>query len=86
MGTTSLGLALLCQALFFQGAGLFLRFPGAVHEGNANKANTRQNGQVWAEQSVLQPHLLLLQALQPLLNLPEPTQSKWVMVAGGSEA
>lgn len=42
--------------------------------------------QVWVEQSVLQTHLLLLEALQPLLNLPEPTQSKCVMDQGGRRA
>ena len=35
---------------------------------------------------MLQTHLLLLEALQPLLNLPEPTQSKWVMAQEGWRA
>jgi hypothetical protein len=38
------------------------------------------------EQCVLPTHLFLLEALQPLLSLPEPTQSKWVMAKGGWKA
>lgn len=49
-------------------------------------SKARKNGQVWVEQAVLQTHLLLLEALQPLLNLPEPTQSKWVMAQEGCRA
>lgn len=56
-----------------------------VRERQTN-SNARKNGQVWVEQSVLQIHLLLLEALQPLLNLPEPTQSKWVMAQEGWRA
>lgn len=37
----------------------------------------------WFAESALQTHLPLLGALQALLNLPEPTQSKWVMAEGG---
>lgn len=48
--------------------------------------NTRKNRRVWVEQSVLQTHLRLLKVLQPLLNLPEPTQSKWVMAQEGWRA
>lgn len=38
------------------------------------------------ERCVLQTHLFPLEALQPLLSLPEPTQSKWVMAKGGWRA
>lgn len=47
-----------------------------------SRANLGQNGQVWAEPSGLQPHLLLLEAVQPLLSLPEPAQSQWVKSGG----
>lgn len=48
-------------------------------------ANSRESGQVWVEQSMFQTHLLLLETLQPLLNLPKPTQSKWVMAKRGGK-
>lgn len=45
------------------------------------RANTGQNGQVWAELSRVPLYLLLLEAVQPL-SLPEPAQSQWVKAGG----
>lgn len=79
-------LALPCQALSSRGWAVSMvpRCLGITEM--KTDPNTGQNGQVWVEQSVLQTHLRLLEALQPLLNLPEPTQPKWVMAQGGWKA
>lgn len=66
------GLALLCQALSPKGLGGRYGSQALCIKAMSTRANTRQDGQVGAEQSGLQPHLLLLEARQPLLHLLNP--------------
>lgn len=81
-----LALVLLCLFCFPKGwTGSTLPRCLCVRKMQINPDN-RLNRQVWGEASVLQTHLFLLEALQPLLHPPDPTQSKWVMAEGGWRA